>query len=176
MAIIQRAFFLHRALCIDILQRVLSHWWSVWLPSPYTWFVFQSGTTMGGAASSCAKPEKAEKRVKRELTDPHKQALSFMASVTPSLLKSDSQMFKHHWSVPPSLKPHRHHRTLLLLLPLSAPTPRKLSAGSSLPLWKSAQTSYTLSCLQDHTVHTAHAHTLSSLAHKQTPSESERST
>lgn len=42
-------------------------------------------------------PEKAEKAegVKREPTDPHKQALSFMASVTPSLLKSDSQMFKH---------------------------------------------------------------------------------
>lgn len=30
--------------------------------------------------------------VKKEPTDPHKQALSFMASVTPSLLKSDSQV------------------------------------------------------------------------------------
>lgn len=29
---------------------------------------------------------------KKELTDPHKQALSFMASVTPSLLKSDVQV------------------------------------------------------------------------------------
>lgn len=42
--------------------------------------------------------QKAEKTegVKREPTDPHKQALSFMASVTPSLLKPDSQTFKHH--------------------------------------------------------------------------------
>lgn len=86
------------------LQRALSPRWCVWLPFPHTWFVFQSGTTMGGAATSCAKAETAE-GVKREPTDPHKQALSFMASVTPSLLKSDSQTFKHHWSAPPSSLP-----------------------------------------------------------------------
>lgn len=50
---------------------------------------------MVGAATSYEKAERAE-GVKREPTDPHKQALSFMASVTPSLLKSDSQMLKHH--------------------------------------------------------------------------------
>lgn len=61
----------------------------VWLPLPHTWFVSQSGTAMGGAATSCTKAEMAE-GVKREPTDPHKQALSFMASVTPSLLKPDS--------------------------------------------------------------------------------------
>lgn len=44
---------------------------------------------MGGEAASTTKAEMAE-GVKREPTDPHKQALSFMASVTPSLLKPDS--------------------------------------------------------------------------------------
>lgn len=80
--------------------------------SPHTWFVLQSGTTMSGAATSFTKAENAE-RVKREPTDPHKQALSFMASVTPSLLKSDSQTFKHHWSTPPlpPSQPHHHHQT-----------------------------------------------------------------
>lgn len=44
--------------------------------------------------------QKKAEGVKREPTDPHKQALSFMASVTPSLQDSDSQTFKHHWSAP----------------------------------------------------------------------------
>lgn len=45
---------------------------------------------------------------KREPTDPHKQALSFMASVTPSLLKPDSQTFKHYWSAPlPAFPPNQ---------------------------------------------------------------------
>lgn len=105
-----------RAFCTEpqILQRVLSHWWCVWLPSfPHTWFVFQSGSTRGGAPTSCAKAENAE-GVKREPTDPHKQALSFMASVTPSLLKSDSQMFKHYWSAPLFLLPPNPITTLKL--------------------------------------------------------------
>lgn len=61
----------------------------VWLLVPHTLFVCQSSTAMGGAATSTTKAKMAE-GVKREPTDPHKQALSFMASGTPSLLKPDS--------------------------------------------------------------------------------------
>lgn len=78
------------------LQRALSRQQCVFDFLSHTWFVSQPHMTMTAAATSCTKAEVA-KGVKREPTDPHKQALSFMASVTPSLLKPDSQTFKHHW-------------------------------------------------------------------------------
>lgn len=65
------------------LQQLLSQWWCVWLPVVHMWFVFQSSRAVSGAAST--------EGFKSKSTDPHKQALSFMASVTPSLLESDSQ-------------------------------------------------------------------------------------
>lgn len=78
------------------LQRALCRRQAVFDFLSHTWFVSQPHMTMAAAATSCTKAEVAE-GVKREPTDPHKQALSFMASVTPSLLKPDSQTFKHHW-------------------------------------------------------------------------------
>lgn len=56
---------------------------------------------------------KEKETVKKEPTDPHKPALSFIASVTPSLLKLDSQMFKHTLKcthrLPPLTPPKHHH-------------------------------------------------------------------
>lgn len=66
--------------------------------------LFLSQAKPWGAAISGTKAEMAE-GVKREPTDPHKQALSFMASVTPSLLKPDSETFKHYWRAPPPPTP-----------------------------------------------------------------------
>lgn len=76
----------------------------VWLPFPHTWFVFQSSTNVSGAATSCENGRTTE-GFKWEPTDPHKQALSFMASVTPSLLRPDSQTFKLYCSSPPPPPP-----------------------------------------------------------------------
>lgn len=136
------------------LQRALSQRQCVFDFLSHTWFVSQPHMTMAVAATSCTKAEVAE-GVKREPTDPHKQALSFMASVTPSLLKPDSQTFKHHWRALLFFSSN----TITLLLPHNSLTPEKLLLVSSLA-FTPCHPMHTESFYTQHVcVHTLHTYT-----------------